>query len=271
MLRPLALALALVGAAIVSGPAVARAAPPQVRSSSEECFSAYEGAQSSRRSGKLVRSKSELGVCISVCPASLQSDCKGWLSDVEAAIPRLSVSARGAGGEDLASFQVEIDGVSWAMPTDIELDPGSHVVRVSSAGRVAAERHVVVGAAQHARETFLLESEPRVVGSRATTKESASIGPWVLGAIGGVMLLAAGTLSLVGWMDFDDMHDSCAPGCPSDRIDGIRTKWTAGGILAGGGALALGGGFVWRVLDTRSAQASSVRVGPNGVLFTRAF
>jgi hypothetical protein len=271
VLRPLVLFLALVAAVIMSAPTVASAAPPQTRSSTEECFSAYEGAQRSRRSGKLVRSKSELAVCISVCPASLQSDCKGWLTDVETNIPRLSVDAHGAGGENLMSFQVEIDGTAWTSPTDIELDPGLHVVRVSSVGRVAIERQVILSAGKNTRETFSLEPEVQAASARVATKEPASVGPWVLGGIGGAMLLAAGTLSLVGWMDYGDMKDTCSPRCPSDRIDGVRTKWTVGGVLAGAGALALAGGIVWRVIDKRSAEASTIRVGPNGFLFSRSF
>lgn len=268
MLRSLIFVLALV--AIMSAPMTASAAP-QTRAASEECFSAYEGAQSSRRSGKLVRSKSELGVCINVCPAALQSDCKGWLADVEATIPRLSVLARAAGGEPLTSFQVEVDGTAWATPTDVELDPGPHLIRVSSVGRLPAERQVVLSAAKRSSETFLLEPERQAASAHPSTEVRSSIGPWVLGGAGSAMLLAAGALSLVGWMDFDDMRDTCAPGCSTDRIDDVRTKWTAGGILAGAGALALGGAVVWRVLDKRSAEAPSLRVGPSGVLFTRAF
>lgn len=269
MLRPLIALVVLLEAATIIDPRVASAAPTQTRSAGEECFTAYEGAQSSRRSGKLVRSKSELAACISVCPAALQNDCKAWLTDVEAKLPRLSVVARGAGGEDLSSFEVEVDGAAWTSPVDVELDPGAHVVRVSAAGRRPAERRVVLGSGKQS-ETFLLEPDARAATARAATDERPSVGPWVLGGAGGVMLLAAGTLSLVGWMDFDDMKDTCAPGCPNERVDGLRTKWVAGGILAAGGALALGGAVVWRIFGGRSEPAT-VRVGPGVVQLTGRF
>jgi hypothetical protein len=82
--------------------------------------------------------------------------------------------------------------------------------------------------------------------------EGPPTGAFVLGGVGAAALVTAGILSIVGWVEASDMRDTCAPGaggvgCSPDRVDRVRARWIAGGILAGVGGAAMIGGGVWLV------------------------
>lgn len=256
----------LVAASAFAQPDAARKGP------SEACFSAYEGAQTSTRAGRLLRARSELAACAETCPPVLRADCAKWQRELEVTLPRIAIQATAAGGGPVVGLSVEVDGVVVA-PGEIDVDPGEHVVRVSAPGMSSAERRIVVATGHRGTESFQLEPaadapRPPAAPPRSPGASRASVGPYVLGGFGAGAVVAAGVLSAIGWSDFDAMRSTCAPGaggpgCAADRVGAVETKWQIAGVLAGAGVLALGGAVLWRLIGDR--PTSSARVGLGGV------
>lgn len=251
MLRSLIHGLAV----FVSAQRVSFAKPTDV---GDACFSSYEGAQSSRRAGLLLRSKSELEQCISRCPPALASDCRHWHEELASAIPRLAVQVRGARGEAVASVSVLVDGQARST-ADLEIDPGEHVIRVEAKNHIALERRIVAVTGARANEEFSLpELEPMRPPPAAA--HAAPLGPYVVSGVGAAVLAAASVLSVAGWLDYDDLQSTCAPsaggrGCSSDDISAVRTKWTAAGMVSGVGLLTLAGGILWWMFSRQPEPA----------------
>jgi hypothetical protein len=261
-------------ALIAAAACAALAAHAQAASAApgEGCFTAYEGAQASRQDKRLVRAKSELELCIGTCPQALAGDCRRWLAEIEPSIARLVVAPRSETGEPVPGAIVHVDGLTRAPDAELELDPGSHTIRVEAPGRRPVEERVELEPGARSTKTLTLTASAVPRAPDAPAASSSRLGPFLLGGAGIAALGTAGVLSLVGWLDVSDMRGSCAPeaggrGCPSDRIDRVRTQWIAAGALTGVGAAMVAGAGTWLFLGGRREPpkaALSYGVEPHG-------
>ena len=130
--HPLVFALAPAAAICSSGPPRAppgRARPPASRPT--------RARRIPRRTGKLIAAQAELITCSqSSCPAAATVDCVQWLREVEQSLPSVVLSARDAGGHEVANLRVLLDGSPLAEAESgraIPVDPGAHTFRFESA------------------------------------------------------------------------------------------------------------------------------------------
>jgi hypothetical protein len=223
-------------ALLVLAPGLASADP------GDACVTSYEGAQRARREGALVRSKADLRLCLGACPTELAKDCSAWLDDVDRRIARLTLHARGAGGEPVANLRVLVDGVERPAGEALEVDPGARVIRIEASSHRARTMTIDLAEGQGLAKTVSLERESSPSGGAPSL-----VGPVTLGGVGLAALTAAAALAIVGHLDVSDMRgeQGCAPACPQSLVDQVRDLWTAGAVLAGAGGGAVVGASIW--------------------------
>jgi hypothetical protein len=264
--RGAALALTLAGAALVS--------PPARAADREACFSAAESAQKLRTQGRLRAARERLLVCVQTgCPSAVQSDCATWLGEVSGEVPSIVVEAHDAHGNDVADVRVLVDGTTVADRLDgrpIELDPGSHVLRLERDGSAPVDRSLLLVASQKAR---VVEAQMLPVGPAAG---ASSPGFWknvptpvlVLGGVGAAGLVSTAVFWAWGRADYSSLRSSCSPACSPSSVSAVRTKLVVGDASLGVAAVALGVG-AWLFLTRRHETAWAPRV-PSTELLVQA-
>ncbi len=213
------------------------------------CASSYAESQRARKRGELGRAKTELATCLAECTEAVRADCVRWLSEVETAMPSLTVSVR-RGGADVPSAAVQIDERAW-MPLGraVELDPGRHVITVREGGEskttevVLAEgergRHVVV-------ELAPVSTAPPTPGPPGPplpydrgSQSSVPTPTIVLGVVGLAGLATFGALGLYGNARYADL-EKCKPTCSTSDVDATRTTYLIGDVGLAVGVVSLG-------------------------------
>lgn len=226
-------------------------------------MTSYEGAQQSRKEGALVRSKANLRLCISSCPTTLAADCQLWMTEVEQAIARVQIQVRDANGQVISGLVIGLDGVDRSDGESVEVDPGSHILAASAPGFANLTRRIEVKAGTSTTPRLVLEPVGPGVGHTG-----GLLGPLALGGGGLLALGAAGILALVGHLEVSDMRDTCAPRCARDRVDGVTSLWTAGGVLGGiGGATVVAAGAWLGLTLSPGAGPTSPRGAEVGLRF----
>lgn len=112
----------------------------------ETCLTSHLNGQELRQSRKLLESREQFRQCArQECPSAIARDCVDWLGQFERQIPSVSVrvTADGAGRSDA---RVSVDGVPVESLNGraIELNPGTHVVRVELAPFAPFETSLIV-------------------------------------------------------------------------------------------------------------------------------
>lgn len=238
----------------------------------EACLDAASKAQKLRSSHWLVEAREQLRICASsTCPTAVQSDCTGWLAEVERSLPTVVVGAKSPGGADRFDVQVTVDGTplpSKFAGQAVPMNPGAHAFHFQAAdgsvvdqqvlvreGEKNQEVSVVIGSAPPPAQPAPAPSAPSTTTS--TTTAPADQGPaggsspwktvgWVAGGVGVAGLGVGAVFGIVAMNDKSSAHcngDVCAPG----STGGIRSAalvsdvgWIAGGLLlASGAALVL--------------------------------
>lgn len=154
----------LAGSILVAGGArVVHAAPV----TKETCISANESAQIARKKGELRAAREQLLVCIADgCPGPIRDDCKERLAEVERAAPTILLTVKDSAGNVLTAVTVLVDDKPFAEKLDgtaLVVDPGEHVFKVTTSGRLPITRKVVLreGEKGHVEEiVFPLAGSP---------------------------------------------------------------------------------------------------------------
>lgn len=184
-------------------------------------------------------------------------------------LARLTLRVTPAGAEVRIDGQLQPgSGVQRVIP----LDPGEHVVHVTSDGHVPTARTVEVGAAEgaslaivlaqaevRANETEPVSPPPSAADGRVQPNDDGVL-RWTgiaLGAAGGAGLIAAGVLAVAAAERNSDSKASCDENDCLPAGHAARTQARALGDAASvaglaGGALLLAGGIVW--LTSRSGS-----------------
>ncbi|MDF3066538.1 MAG: hypothetical protein K0R38_2139 [Polyangiaceae bacterium] len=97
----------------------------------------------------------------------------------------------------------------------------------------------------------------------STEQAKRSPGPWILIGVGGAAVIV-GTIGIVGnKKKVDDANDECGGNrnmCPFDvakRGNDARTALNASAVITGAGALLVGGGIVWYILDSQRVERAN--------------
>ena len=276
----------LIGCAMLLVAAPARAAS----NSKEECFAAHEKAQESMLDGRLLEARDALRLCSSSeCPNPVQSECAGWLVEVQQGIPTLVIVAESELGNP-ADIRVFLDDTlleGSALDVPRELNPGVHRVRFELAGQPTREEVVVLRQNEKRRVLrvqFQKAPPPPVSADRPgeagpSSTPVAPAGPrpippatYIFGA---VALAAAGTsvfLGLNARAAYNDKEDSCAPNCAASDVDQVKNKLLVADVVGGAALLSAGAAvyfYLVRPVAAREQVAGSnplhVSATPNGL------
>src|SRR5262249_37720490 len=178
------------------------------------CKASYEAAQVAIQGEHFEAARAQLATCQRLCPAPLVKDCTRWLEGVDATAPSVRLGARDADGKPISDVLITLDGVLVEhKDRAVPVEPGAHVFRFERPGYTPAEARVEIHGGERDRSVVVvLVSEKR--GPEAPTPRGGSTVPsFVVGAIGGVALLAAGFLAIDGHVERSNLRSTCAPTC----------------------------------------------------------
>ena len=246
LLLPL-VALLTLGVARAEAPAPPP--PPQEDELKRSCLDDHIEAQRQRKVGKLVRARELLLECMRPgCAALVRDDCTRWLSEVQASLATIRLSAVSTLGQPLVLTQAWLDDEPLPSPgaEPLPIDPGRHVLRaVTAQGEQAST--VIEAKAGDRNIAVTLRVEPRVAALAPEKREGpiapkrpASEGPkplpppppeepadpgavargWSYG-IGAVGVAALGTFAVLGLLGHSkqgELEDGCAPHCTVDQV-----------------------------------------------------
>jgi hypothetical protein len=254
------------------------------------CLDAASSAQKLRSAHSLVEARAQLRVCSSAsCPAAVQTDCVGWLADVERSLPTVVVGAKNRAGTDLFDVKVSVDGAPLASKLDgqaVPMNPGAHEFHFEAAdgsvldqqvmvreGDKDQEVAVVLGAAAPApgptapATTATTAQPPPAPGPSAADSDVGGGPPWktigwIAGAVG-IAGLAFGATA--GAIAMSKKSGECSGDvCQPNTAAGIKTAalvsdvgWIAGGVL-----LASGAALILFAPGGRQANAA-IRIAPS--------
>ena len=178
-----------------------------------ECASAYVQAQVLQKDGKyLDAAQSALSCSKRTCGDSLSGECAKLYDVIQNATPSVVFAPRDGDQNDLLNVRVQVDGKVVLEKIDgapVSLDPGVHVIRFESPGLPVVEK------------------------------------PYTLRA-GEKMRLISELLGRKHQVPRESLDAHAPPPPPPSPSVSPRTLRISGGVLAGVGALALGGfGLLW--------------------------
>lgn len=217
----------LISVVLTSYPGLALSAGSRA---SVECARAAEEGQTLRDEGKLLRAREAFSRCIRpTCPAVIAKECASWLDDVAARMPSVVVVAKDARGGDLADAKVFVDGTpreGAGRGRALELEPGTHRLRVEGGGLVLEET-IVLRERERDRRVELRPPPPaappsppsptkRVAGRPIPTGVYVLSGTSVaLGALGAVFGVTAAST-------YSSLKDRCPSDCTESDLSGLR-------------------------------------------------
>jgi hypothetical protein len=270
------------------------------------CTNAYVNGQTRRGEHKLIAARDELRTCArrecsSFMSGQLVKDCADWLTQVEASLPSVVLSAKDSSGAQVTDVTVSIDGSVIATKLDgraIDVDPGSHIFafEAPNAKRVAATAVVREGAKDQLIEVVVERTAPALatkpersnsspqdapplnVGADVAadhrgawpqpgeTKTVRSVSPWTYAALGiGAAGIAAGSvLGVLALQTKSRLNGECQDnGCvPGSEGDIDALHKLSWGSNIGFGVGVLGAGIGIVLLATTGRSLSSDANGP---------
>jgi hypothetical protein len=257
------------------GARAASAEPPKA-----VCAHDAEEGQRLRGQGKLREARDAFTSCASErCPALVRSDCSGWLSEVDAALPTVVVRATPAEDptRELYDVEVQLDDVPLTSKLDgreLPVNPGEHRFRFIARDRIAAQDTLVVRSGEkHRLLTVVLPSNhPPAILVRQPAPPPPRVGllAKVLLVGGGAALVTAAALGTSAWLDERSLRRNCAPGCSKVDVDRVRVRLRVADASLAIGALALAGAAV-AIWHRPEGTAVSVTPVAGGALLAVGF
>lgn len=228
------------------------------------CGQSYTKAQEVRQQKKLREARLHLNDCLRSCSGALAADCLQWTREVEGALPSVVFRGRRAGGDELHSVSVFLDGTKLTERLDgqaIELDPGTHTfefryeqeqitrtetIREGEKNRLIEIEFPPIQAPLASASASAEHPDPRPLPTPTPPPPSLSSpprSPWILPlfVLGGVALTGTGVLGYTTMTRAEELRKECAPGCPGDDVDALRARRNVADVLLGVGILSLGG------------------------------
>jgi hypothetical protein len=236
--RPLA---SLVALSLVAGTAPSRADQPAT-----VCAYLPQDVDALAARGLVLAAREKYRACASACAGEERAQCEARLDALDLQIPRLRVVVRDKDGKPVTQAEVTIDGVDAraALAVPLELDPGTHLVRVISA-RVRGEQKVLLVLGDTSRTVAFDEPHPIDPNAESPEERSHGAGPWVVIGVGFTGIFLGIALAAAGQID-------------SDRNGNPNAAWRDPGIaLTLGGLATVAGGLAWHYLEPVTAKRAS--------------
>ena len=214
--------------------------------SKEQCLDAHEKGQLLERDGKLLESRDRYRTCAhKACPALVTKDCTARLAEIEPKIASVRVDSSATVGAT-----VTLDGEPLppaGADGTIELAPGEHVFRVSTAGGESSEKTITLEAGQKNVDVVLEapkpapapEPEPEPVPAPEEPGREIAPAVWVLGGVAVVGLVGFVAFAAAGKSKQSEL-DTCKPGCNQSDVDSMRQRYLFADISLGVAAVAAG-------------------------------
>jgi hypothetical protein len=250
----------------------------------QECVVANETAQDLQRAGKLVDARAQLLTCASsACPTAVRLDCADRLQAVEQSLPTVVLVPRDAGGGDAAGATLAIDGVAQSVVLDgtpVGVDPGTHTLTVTLAGRAPAFVRLTLKEGDRVRREIVLKTAGAGAVPGSAEAPSSTFGPgsanmtrriaWAalgIGAAGMTLGTVFGFLAIGRKVALGKACQGTV--CTEDQqsnIDALHADAVASNISFAFGLLGLGTGGVLLVAFPQNAAAEARRDEPGLVV-----
>jgi hypothetical protein len=254
-----------------------------------ECVAANESAQDLQRADKLIEAREQLRICAAkACPHVVRQDCSDRLATIEKELPTVVLSPKeAAGGLDLSSVTLSVDGTTLSQPLDgspLPIDPGTHVFTLSLAGHTPATLRIPVGEGEAIRREVVLKplhpagrpegaespeaapgpapvAAPAAAEAPDTKSRPLRIAAWSALGVGGAGLALSAIFGVLGLSKKSALSSACSSdgNCPSSatnsgeailrNIDGLHFDAAAGNISLGVGIVGAAAGAVLYVLS----------------------
>jgi hypothetical protein len=278
--------LVLLLAALGMWAVAALGSPHSASADSEACLGAHERAQLERMHGRYVEAHAELLQCAqAACPAGVRSDCKGWLSEVEAGLPSIVFAVSDSAGRDLIDVRISAGAQLLTERADgrsLTLNPGLYQLRFEATGYVTREQEVLVREAEKQRIVRVqLDAEaaapaPLAAPQRAKVNEPSPysatsrrllLSSYVLGGAALASLAVGIGFGVSGHDKLKELEDqNCSPDCSPSEVDAGKKRYVIADV-----AFAMAGAFgvsaaVTFILGLRGARADRA---PAAVAFDR--
>ena len=108
---------------------------------------------------------------------------------------------------------------------------------------------------------LLSETRPPIeiqLGPPATSRPPPGTGSYVAAGIGAVALTSFAYFGLSATSDAATLRSECAPSCPSERVDAVRSKLVVANVSLGVGVVSLGvAGLLWLLQSPSAPKAAS--------------
>lgn len=247
------------------------------------CAATSEEGQLLRGSGKLVEARRAFSKClVESCPTVVRKDCAQWHEEIAGSIPRVVVRVVD-GDADVPDADVRLDDtrVDGGSGRAIDVDPGTHVVRVTARDGRKAQLSIVVVEGERQR-AIVVRLPPPDQGSSGRAEPEASPAPgasrgevptisWVLGGVG-IVALGVGVglevSTIVGYDDLDASPCGRTRTCTDAEVDPLRTRQAlavGAGVL---GALALvAAGYFFFTAPSKTTAARGAHFAGGGLRF----
>jgi hypothetical protein len=210
------------------------------------------------RSSSLIEAKQAMTTCAArSCPALVQTDCAGWLTDIDREIPSVVLRVR-VDGIERYDGTVKINGVDVpdALGKPLTLNPGRYEVEFHE-GRFAPQTRTVelvprekykfvavdfTSPRDAPRETQPVPGTPLLPEA---PKRPVPMMTWILGGIGIVGVGGFGVLAATTLSRENALRNSCAPECDDKDARNLKLRYLVADISLGVGAAALAGATVF--------------------------
>jgi hypothetical protein len=225
-----------------------------------DCLEAHRESQRLMRSGALLEAKQAMTTCAArSCPALVQTDCTGWLSDVDREIPSVVLRVRVDGIERFdATVKVNGAEIADALGKPLALDPGRYEFEFHEGGFAPQRRAVEL--AQREKYKFVAvdfttpreapketRPVPNASQTAAAPRRPIPTMTWVLGGIGIAGLGAFAGLAATTVSRENTLRSSCAPECDDTDAHALKIRYLAADISLGVGAAAIVGATVFYI------------------------
>jgi hypothetical protein len=249
----------------------------------QTCAQAFDDAQGSRKSGKLLAARVQLITCAAdVCPAAVRRACSELLPSVEAATPHVMIAAKDAHGADTLDVRVVVDGAPFVdrlLTTAIPIDPGEHAVVFEAVDGARLEQRIVTregetkelvadfspknaSQAPAPAPTDVPSSSPTSVRDEvplAASRREADVWPWIAGGAAAAGVASFGLFAILGSSQQSSL-DQCAPNCARSDVATMRRDYLVADISLGV-AIVAAGVVTWLLVAPPRSRLALTRQG----------
>ncbi|MEO7113588.1 MAG: hypothetical protein ABI183_24330 [Polyangiaceae bacterium] len=243
-------------------------------SETDVCVAAAERAQVERKKTAFIAARNDLVICAGeACPLQVRNDCKGWLTEVDAAQPSIVPSFIDENGADVSDVSVSSDGVLLLDHIDgraVAINPGAHTL-VFSRQNDSVVQKIVVREGEHDRVVTVQAPKKSLAPvSEPTSSSGVSPAVWVLGGVGVLALGTAAGFWIAGRDARGDLYDTCGTNgsCSNEDVDSAKRKLVIGDVLAGVGIAAIGAAVIIAiVVHPNAAPDRNTSFSPTTIRF----